>query len=84
MTSNLDVKLPEDDRAAKRQKVNRSAPIRHALQEHLTRLKEHELEVRDRRIYVAAPRAGSPLYDCREAVAYTCLINTEGGKASAD
>ena len=37
--------------AAKRQKVNRSALIRHALQEHLKRLQGQELEDRDRRGY---------------------------------
>lgn len=53
----LDAKLLKDaDRAAKRQKVNRSALIRHALQEHLKRLSERELEARDRRGYLALPQ----------------------------
>lgn len=53
----LDAKLLKDaDRAAKRQKVNRSALIRHALQEHLKRLKERELEARDRQGYLAKPQ----------------------------
>ncbi len=44
------------DRMAKRQKVNRSALIRHALREHLKRLREQELEERDRRGYMAQPQ----------------------------
>ena len=53
----LDAKLLEaTDLAAKRQKVNRSALIRHALQQHLKRLSELELEERDRRGYLAKPQ----------------------------
>jgi metal-responsive CopG/Arc/MetJ family transcriptional regulator len=44
------------DTAAKRQKVNRSALIRQALQEHLSRLHGLELEERDRRGYQAQPQ----------------------------
>ena len=40
---------------AKRQKVNRSALIRDALQRHLKRLRELELEEQDRRGYLAKP-----------------------------
>ena len=42
--------------AAKRQKLNRSALIRHALREHLTRSRERELEEQDRRGYLAQPQ----------------------------
>ncbi len=42
--------------AAKRQKVNRSALIRQALQEHLARLRVLDLEERDRRGYQAQPQ----------------------------
>ncbi len=42
--------------AAKRGKVNRSALIRKALEEHLKRLKVLELEERDRRGYLARPQ----------------------------
>jgi metal-responsive CopG/Arc/MetJ family transcriptional regulator len=42
--------------AAKRGKVNRSALIRKALEEHLKRLKVLELEERDRRGYLAKPQ----------------------------
>jgi len=42
--------------AAKRQKVNRSALIRDALQEHLKRLRVRELEERDRGGYQAKPQ----------------------------
>jgi metal-responsive CopG/Arc/MetJ family transcriptional regulator len=53
----LDTKLLKAaDSAAKRQKVNRSALIRQALQEHLKRLRVLELEQRDRRGYQARPQ----------------------------
>jgi metal-responsive CopG/Arc/MetJ family transcriptional regulator len=48
--------LKATDLAAKRQKVNRSALIRHALQQHLKRLRELELEEQDRRGYLAHPQ----------------------------
>ena len=44
------------DLAARRQKVNRSELIRHALRQHLKRLRELELEEQDRRGYVAQPQ----------------------------
>jgi metal-responsive CopG/Arc/MetJ family transcriptional regulator len=50
----LDAKLLKATNiAAKRQEVNRLALIRHALEEHLKRLRQFELEVRDRRGYMA-------------------------------
>ena len=53
----LDAKLLKaTDLAAKRQKVNRSALIRRALQDHLKHLHELELEARDRRGYLAQPQ----------------------------
>lgn len=53
----LDAKLLRAaDIEAKRQKVNRSALIRRALAEHLKRLRERELEDRDRRGYLARPQ----------------------------
>jgi metal-responsive CopG/Arc/MetJ family transcriptional regulator len=53
----LDTKLLKaTDLAAKRQKVNRSALIRQALQRHLRRLHEMELEEQDRRGYLAQPQ----------------------------
>jgi metal-responsive CopG/Arc/MetJ family transcriptional regulator len=53
----LDTKLLKAaDLAAKRQKVNRSALIRHALEQHLKRLHELELEKKDRRGYLAQPQ----------------------------
>ena len=53
----LDTKLLKaTDLAAMRQKVNRSALIRHALQQHLKRLRELELEAQDRRGYPAQPQ----------------------------
>ena len=53
----LDTKLLKaTDLAAKRQKVNRSALIRGALQEHLKHLRELELEEQDRRGYLAQPQ----------------------------
>jgi metal-responsive CopG/Arc/MetJ family transcriptional regulator len=53
----LDKKLLKAaDLAAKRQKVNRSALIRDAMHQHLKRLRELELEERDRRGYLARPQ----------------------------
>ena len=53
----LDTKLLKAaDIAAKRQKVNRSALIRQALQEHLRHLLVMEMEERDRRGYQAQPQ----------------------------
>jgi metal-responsive CopG/Arc/MetJ family transcriptional regulator len=48
--------LKAADIAAKRQKVNRSALIRKALEEHLKRLDVLELEERDRRGYHTQPQ----------------------------
>ena len=48
--------LKAADLAAQRQKVNRSALIRQALQQHLNRLHELELEEQDRRGYLAHPQ----------------------------
>jgi metal-responsive CopG/Arc/MetJ family transcriptional regulator len=53
----LDAKLLRAaDLTAKRHKINRSALIRRALQEHLKRLHILELEERDRRGYQALPQ----------------------------
>jgi metal-responsive CopG/Arc/MetJ family transcriptional regulator len=53
----LDTKLLKaTDLAAKRQKVNRSALVREALQQHLKRLHDLELEEQDRRGYLAQPQ----------------------------
>jgi len=53
----LDTKLLKAaDRAAVRQKVNRSALIRQALQEHLKRLRLMDLVQSDRRGYEAHPQ----------------------------
>lgn len=53
----LDEKLLKAaDVAAKREKVNRSALIRKALEEHLKRLHVRALEERDRRGYRAKPQ----------------------------
>ena len=53
----LDTKLLKaTDLAAKRQKVNRSALVREALQQHLKRLHDLELDEQDRRGYLAQPQ----------------------------
>ena len=53
----IDAKLRKAaDLAAKRRKMNRSALIRLALQEHLKRLRVVELEERDRRGYETQPQ----------------------------
>jgi metal-responsive CopG/Arc/MetJ family transcriptional regulator len=48
--------LKAADSAAKKHKLNRSALIRQALQEHLKRLHTLDLEARDRRGYEARPQ----------------------------
>jgi metal-responsive CopG/Arc/MetJ family transcriptional regulator len=48
--------LKAADVAAKRQKVNRSALICHALREYLKHLRERELDEQDRRGYVTQPQ----------------------------
>ncbi len=48
--------LQAADREAKRQKVNRSALIRQALQAHLEHLQELALEDRERQGYLAQPQ----------------------------
>ena len=48
--------LKAADSAAKKHKLNRSALIRQALQEHLKRLHILDLEARDRRGYEARPQ----------------------------
>lgn len=59
----LDAKLLKAaDLAAKRQKLNRSALIRYALQEYLKRLHDLELEEQDRRGYAAQPQRAE---ECR-------------------
>jgi len=53
----LDAKLLKAaDRAAKKEKLNRSALIRRALQEHLKRVRVKELEEQERRGYIAHPQ----------------------------
>ncbi len=67
----LDTKLLKaTDTAAKRQKVNRSALIRHALREHLKRLQMKELEERDRRGYQTQPQRIEEYRPWEEAAAW--------------
>jgi metal-responsive CopG/Arc/MetJ family transcriptional regulator len=67
----LDTKLLKAaDTAAKRKKVNRSALIRQALQEHLSRLRLIELEERDRRGYQAQPQRMEEYLPWEEAAAW--------------
>jgi metal-responsive CopG/Arc/MetJ family transcriptional regulator len=67
----LDTKLLKAaDTAAKRQKVNRSALIRQALQEYLSRLSLRELEERDRRGYLAQPQRKEEYLPWEEAAAW--------------
>jgi len=67
----LDTKLLRAaDVAAKRQKVNRSALIRQALQEHLKRLRVLDLEARDRRGYQAKPHRIEEYLPWEEAAAW--------------
>jgi hypothetical protein len=57
------------DLIAKRQKANRSALIRRALQEHLKRLRVLELDERDRRGYQARPQRTGEYRPWEEAAA---------------
>ena len=67
----LDAKLLKaSDVAAKRQRVNRSALIRRALQEHLGRLRVAQLEERDRRGYEARPQQVEEYRPWEEAAAW--------------
>jgi metal-responsive CopG/Arc/MetJ family transcriptional regulator len=67
----LDAKLLKAaDLAAKRHKVNRSALIRQALQAHLKRLRELELEEQDRRGYLAHPQQENEFRVWEDAAAW--------------
>jgi metal-responsive CopG/Arc/MetJ family transcriptional regulator len=67
----LDAKLLKAaDSAAKRQKVNRSALIRQALEAHLKRLQVLDLEERDRRGYQARPQRIEEYRRWEEAAAW--------------
>jgi metal-responsive CopG/Arc/MetJ family transcriptional regulator len=67
----LDTKLLKaTDVAAKRQKLNRSALVRQALQQHLKRLRELELEEQDRRGYLAKPQREDEFRLWEEAAAW--------------
>ena len=67
----LDAKLLKAaDIAAKRHKVNRSALIRQALEEHLKRLRMADLEERDRRGYKAQPQRIEEYLPWEEAAAW--------------
>jgi metal-responsive CopG/Arc/MetJ family transcriptional regulator len=67
----LDTKLLKAaDATAKRQKMNRSALIRQALQEHLRRLRVLDLEEHDRRGYQAQPQRIEEYRPWEEAAAW--------------
>ena len=67
----LDAKLLKAaDVAAKRGKVNRSALIRRAIEQHLKRLRERELEERDRRGYLARPQREEDFRPWEDAAAW--------------
>jgi metal-responsive CopG/Arc/MetJ family transcriptional regulator len=67
----LDAKLLKAaDAAAKRERVNRSALIREALQEHLKRLRIRDLEERDRRGYQAKPQRKEEYLPWEDAAAW--------------
>ena len=60
----LDTKLLQaTNRAARRNKLNRSALIRDAIREHLKRLRITELEQRDRKGYETYPAADGPAWE---------------------
>lgn len=62
--------LKAADSAAKREKVNRSALIRQALEEHLKRLHIRDLEERDRRGYLAKPQRQEEYWPWEETAAW--------------
>jgi metal-responsive CopG/Arc/MetJ family transcriptional regulator len=62
--------LKATDRAAKRQKVNRSSLIRQALLRHLKHLHELELEEQDRRGYLAQPQREEEFRTWEEAASW--------------
>lgn len=62
--------LRATDKAAKREKVNRSALIRQALEEHLKRLAIRDLEERDRRGYQAKPQRKEEYSPWQDAAAW--------------
>jgi metal-responsive CopG/Arc/MetJ family transcriptional regulator len=62
--------LKAADSAAKKQKLNRSALIRQALQEYLKRLHVLDLETRDRRGYEARPQRVEEYRPWEEAAAW--------------
>ena len=67
----LDAKLLKAaDTAAKRRKLNRSALIRQALQEHLKHLRVRDMEERDRRGYQAKPQQQEEYRPWEEAAAW--------------
>jgi len=70
----LDAKLLRAaDLAAKRRKVNRSALICQALDQHLKRLHDLELEERDRRGYLAQPQREEEFRIWEDAAAWPGL-----------
>ena len=62
--------LKATDTAAKRERVNRSALIRQALQEHLKHLHIRDLEERDRRGYRAKPQRSVEYRPWEDAAAW--------------
>lgn len=62
--------LKAADAAAKKHKINRSALIRQAIEGHLTRLREKELEERDRRGYQSKPQIKNETQLWEEAAAW--------------
>jgi metal-responsive CopG/Arc/MetJ family transcriptional regulator len=62
--------LKAADAAAKRRKVNRSALIRSAIEQHLKRLHELELEAQDRRGYLAQPQRAREFETWEDAAAW--------------
>jgi metal-responsive CopG/Arc/MetJ family transcriptional regulator len=62
--------LKTADKAAKREKVNRSALIRQALEEHLKRLAIRDVEERDRSGYQAKPQRKEEYLPWQEAAVW--------------
>jgi hypothetical protein len=79
----VDRRLKATDLAAKRRKVNRSALIRQALQEHLQRLHVLDLEERDQRGYQARPQRVEEYVPWEETAAWPQVLSVEGASRLA-
>ena len=62
--------LQATDRAARREKVNRSALIRNAVREHLKKLAIAELDEREREGYELKPQTAEEIFEWEQELAW--------------